>query len=126
MNQPAQAAACYSACIALHPAFHGWYFRRGLAHLRQGQHPLACADFDEAVRLRPGHAETFVNRALARMGAGRCAQIAASASPPRADPVNPAAAIAGCCSSLTPASTPYTMANVPSGAPAPASAPATT
>ena len=36
------------------------------------------------------------------IGTGRWAQMAARASPPRADPVNPAAAIAGCGSSRTP------------------------
>ena len=56
------------------------------------------------------------------IGTGRSAQILARASPPRTDPVNPAAAMAGCCSSRTPAGTPYTTANVPGGAPAPASA----
>ena len=59
------------------------------------------------------------------IGTGRSAQILASASPPRTDPVNPAAAMAGCRSSRTPAGTPYTTANVPGGAPAPASAPDT-
>src|SRR5499426_1426283 len=59
------------------------------------------------------------------IGTGRWAQTAARASPPRADPVNPAAAIAGCLSSRTPAPTPNTTAKVPAGAPAPASAPAT-
>ncbi len=59
------------------------------------------------------------------IGTGRSAQILASASPPRTDPVNPAAAMAGCCSSRTPAGTPYTTANVPGGAPTPASASAT-
>jgi len=74
LNLPSQAASSYTACIALQPDFHGWYFKRGLAHLRQGQHGLAFADFDRAVELRPGHAESFVNRALARLGAGRPAE----------------------------------------------------
>jgi serine/threonine protein kinase/Flp pilus assembly protein TadD len=73
LDQPAQAAACYSACVALNPAFHGWYFRRGLAHLKQGQSRLACADFDQAVRLRPDHGEAYVNRALARLNDDRAA-----------------------------------------------------
>jgi serine/threonine protein kinase/Tfp pilus assembly protein PilF len=67
LGRPAQAAECYSACVALNPTFHGWYFRRGLAHLEQGQHPLAGADFDQAIRLRPGHGEAYVNRAVARL-----------------------------------------------------------
>ena len=71
LAQPAQAAACYTACIALKPDFHGWYFQRGLAHLKQSQYALACADFDQALRLRPAQAEAHINRALARLGAGR-------------------------------------------------------
>src|SRR5579864_2156253 len=59
------------------------------------------------------------------MGTGRSAAILASASPPAVDPVNPAAATAGCRSSLSPACTPWTRPNVPAGAPADASAPAT-
>jgi serine/threonine protein kinase/Tfp pilus assembly protein PilF len=70
LARPAQAAECYSACVALNPAFHGWYFRRGLAHLEQGQYPLARADFDEAIRLRPDHGEAYVNRAVARLRDG--------------------------------------------------------
>lgn len=73
LAQPAQAAACYSACIALSPAFHGWYFRRGLADLEQEQYDAAGADFDQAIRLRPEHAEAYVNRAVARLNAGQCA-----------------------------------------------------
>ena len=71
LNRPAQAASCYTACIALDPAFHGWHFKRGLAHLRQNQYQLALADFDQAVRLRPRHAETHINRGLAQLGLGR-------------------------------------------------------
>ena len=59
------------------------------------------------------------------MGTGRSAAILASARPPPVDPVNPAAATAGCWSSLSPACTPWTRPNVPAGAPADASAPAT-
>ena len=71
LDRPAQAAACYSACIALKPDFHGWYFNRGLAQLKQQEYALAGADFDEALRLQPGHAESLVNRALARLGERR-------------------------------------------------------
>src|SRR5260370_39254317 len=59
------------------------------------------------------------------MGTGRSAAILASARPPPADPVTPAAATAGCWSSLSPACTPWMRPNVPAGAPADASAPAT-
>jgi serine/threonine protein kinase/Tfp pilus assembly protein PilF len=71
LARPSQAAACYSACIALNPTFHGWYFHRGLAHLRQGQYLEAGADFDQAIRLRPDHGEAYVNRAIARLNAGQ-------------------------------------------------------
>jgi serine/threonine protein kinase/tetratricopeptide (TPR) repeat protein len=74
LAQPSQAAACYSACIALNPTFHGWYFRRGLALLEQGRYGPAGADFDEAVRLRPDHTEAHVNRAIARLNDNRCAE----------------------------------------------------
>jgi serine/threonine protein kinase/Tfp pilus assembly protein PilF len=74
LGRPAQAAGCYSACIALNPTFQVWYFRRGLAHLKQGQYRPARDDFDQAIRLRPGHAEAHVNRALARLGDGQGAE----------------------------------------------------
>ncbi len=80
LNDRTQAIACYTACIALHPDFHAWYFKRGLAHLRQGQHALACADFDQAVELRPEHTDSLVNRALARLGAERPAEAVADLS----------------------------------------------
>jgi serine/threonine protein kinase/tetratricopeptide (TPR) repeat protein len=73
LSQPAQAAACYSACIALDPAFAGWYFQRGLAHLKENQSRLACDDFDQVLRLRPDDAGAHVNRAIARLNDGRCA-----------------------------------------------------
>ncbi|HEY7329537.1 MAG TPA: protein kinase [Gemmataceae bacterium] len=74
LKLPSHAASCYTACIALHPDYHGWYFKRGLAHLRQGQNALALADFDRAVGLMPGHAESLVNRALAQLGVGSSAE----------------------------------------------------
>jgi serine/threonine protein kinase/Flp pilus assembly protein TadD len=74
LARPAQAAACYSACIALNPSFHGWYFRRGLVQLQEGQDQLAEADFDQTIRLRPNHAEAHVNRGIARLNAGRCTE----------------------------------------------------
>jgi serine/threonine protein kinase/tetratricopeptide (TPR) repeat protein len=74
LGRPAQAAACYSACVALNPGFHGWYFRLGLAHLRMGQYSQAEGDFDSAIRLRPDHGEAYVNRAIARLDAGRNAE----------------------------------------------------
>ena len=74
LSQPAQAAACYTACIALKPDFHGWYFSRGLIYLKQKDYALATADFNEALRLRPDCVEARFNRALARLGTNRCSE----------------------------------------------------
>jgi serine/threonine protein kinase/Flp pilus assembly protein TadD len=73
LGQSAQAAASYSACIALQPGYRGWYIRRGLALSRQNEPQLACADFDEALRLRPGDRDTLTNRALGRLVLGKLA-----------------------------------------------------
>lgn len=67
LSRPAQAAACYSACLALSPRYHGWYFRRGLAHLKSQEYELACADLDQAIYRQPSLVEGYVNRALARL-----------------------------------------------------------
>ena len=65
------AAACYTACIALKPDYDGWYFSRGAVYLKQKEFQPADADFDEVLRLRDGHVEARVNRAIARLGLGR-------------------------------------------------------
>ncbi len=62
------AAACYTACIALKPDYDGWYFSRGAVYLKQKEFQPADADFDEVLRLRDGHVEARVNRAIARLG----------------------------------------------------------
>lgn len=68
LEQPSQASAAFSACIALAPREHACYFHRGLAWLQQREFALAAADFTVALRLRPDHAESHLNRALARLG----------------------------------------------------------
>jgi tetratricopeptide (TPR) repeat protein len=67
LDKPAQASACYTACIALAPQVHDWHFRRGLAQLRNNEPAAACSDLTVAHRLRPDHRETLVNRALAHL-----------------------------------------------------------
>src|SRR5262245_47517182 len=56
------------------------------------------------------------------MGSGRVVARSNSARPPTSDPVEPTAVIAGWVTSSRPACSPNTIANVPSGAPASASA----
>lgn len=55
-------------------------------------------------------------------GSGRCSMIRSRACPPPSDPVNPTARIAGCATRAAPAARPYTMPNVPAGAPTAAKA----
>ncbi len=72
INSTRHAAACYGACIALKPDFHGWYFQRSVAYLQRNEYALAVGDFDVVIHLRPDGAEARVNRALARLGENRC------------------------------------------------------
>lgn len=64
----AEAAACYSTCMALWPDSHWSYFNRGLAHLYAGQHEQAVQDFDRAAELNPEMEQAFYNCALAHLG----------------------------------------------------------
>src|SRR5207302_975875 len=68
LSQNAEAAACYSTCIALSPSSPWAYFNRALAQLRQQNYKLAASDFDHAIELRPNLVEAYTNRALARQG----------------------------------------------------------
>jgi tetratricopeptide (TPR) repeat protein len=75
----AQAEYCYTTCIALSSnASHAFYpyFNRGLEYLKQQKYEAACADFDQAIRLRPDCADAYLNRALARK------ELARSKAPP--------------------------------------------
>jgi serine/threonine protein kinase/Flp pilus assembly protein TadD len=69
-----EAVRCYTACIAVAPRLAGAflpYFNRGLAYARLGEFAEACADFDEALRLRPDSAEACLNRGIARREWGK-------------------------------------------------------
>jgi serine/threonine protein kinase/Flp pilus assembly protein TadD len=68
LGEPAQAAACYTACIAIKPDFADWYFHRGVAYLKQRNFSFARADFDRAIALDPARKELLVNRAVAFVG----------------------------------------------------------
>jgi eukaryotic-like serine/threonine-protein kinase len=64
-----QAEYCYTTCVALASnSSHVFYpyFNRGLEYLKQQKYEAACADFDQAIRLRPNCADAYINRALAR------------------------------------------------------------
>jgi tetratricopeptide (TPR) repeat protein len=50
--------------------------QRGWEYLRQGAANLAAADFDEAIRLRPGHGEAYFGRADARVRQGQLREAA--------------------------------------------------
>jgi serine/threonine protein kinase/predicted Zn-dependent protease len=66
LAQDAEAAACYSTCIALAPAFPPAHYKRGLAQLRLHRDAEASADFDESLRLDPDFTLAYIDRALAR------------------------------------------------------------
>jgi tetratricopeptide (TPR) repeat protein len=74
LGMDARAEGCYDACLALWPRFHWAHFNRGLAYFRQQDYLLACADFDETIRLRPDLADAYLNRALARQGLNQLAE----------------------------------------------------
>ena len=53
LGEDGEAAACYTACIALWPRSGEVYLRRALTRLRQGAVGEARADFREVLRLQP-------------------------------------------------------------------------
>jgi tetratricopeptide (TPR) repeat protein len=68
LGQETQAIAGYTACIAIKPHFAEWYFRRGVAYLKQHYYQLADADFSKALASQPDRKELLIDRALARIG----------------------------------------------------------
>src|SRR5262249_23539999 len=58
---------CYSLATMQQRDSHWPYFHRGLAGLREKDYARARADFDESVRLRPGHADSYADRAVAEL-----------------------------------------------------------
>jgi serine/threonine protein kinase/Tfp pilus assembly protein PilF len=71
LGRDAEAAACYTTCIALWPHGDRLHFNRGLAHLRRRDYRQALADFDRVVALCPDLADAYFNRALAHHGLDR-------------------------------------------------------
>ncbi len=71
-----EAAAAYTALVALQPSADAGYFYRGLAHLEGGSYSLAVADFTDAIELSPEKACYLLNRGVARrrMGEFRVAE----------------------------------------------------
>jgi tetratricopeptide (TPR) repeat protein len=64
----AEAAACYSTCIALRPDFAWTWYNRGLAYYKLNEQKKAVADLDRALALKPDLADAYLFRALAREG----------------------------------------------------------
>lgn len=71
-----EAAAAYTALVALQPAADAGYYYRGLAHLEGGSYSLAVADFSDAIERSPQTTCYLLNRAVARrrMGGFRAAE----------------------------------------------------
>lgn len=65
-NQPADAVASFSVCIALRPEFAYSHLNRGLAHLKARRPAEAEADFTRALELKPGWLPARINRGLVR------------------------------------------------------------
>jgi serine/threonine protein kinase/tetratricopeptide (TPR) repeat protein len=61
----ADAEACYTAVIALHPEAYTGYFYRGECRLDQRHFAEAAQDFDTVLKLQPALASGLLNRALA-------------------------------------------------------------
>jgi serine/threonine protein kinase/tetratricopeptide (TPR) repeat protein len=80
LAQDVDAAACYSACIALRPKHYLPWFNRGLSFLKQRFWERARADFDEAIALRPELPDAYINRALALEGMNQFTAAAADLS----------------------------------------------
>ena len=68
LDQPADAAAAFSACIALRPEFPESHSNRGLARLKLKRFAEAEADFTRALALKPDMTLALVNRGIARHG----------------------------------------------------------
>jgi tetratricopeptide (TPR) repeat protein len=68
LGQLPEAAASYTAAIAVWPNYAGGYHSRGLVALRQRDYPRALADLNRAAEMVPDSADVFLNRALAHQG----------------------------------------------------------
>jgi Flp pilus assembly protein TadD len=66
-----QAIRALSDAIALHPHHAMAFNARGYCYMMQRKYKEAIADFDEALRLRPGYENAIANRAAAVRAAGK-------------------------------------------------------
>jgi serine/threonine protein kinase/Flp pilus assembly protein TadD len=64
LGMPERADAALDTSIGLWPRFHGSYYRRGAVHLELKEYEDALADFNQALRLRPGYVPAQIDRAL--------------------------------------------------------------
>lgn len=77
LGEVTEAAAEFSACVALAPE-SGWcVYNRGVAYVQAGRPDSAEADFDRALALDPGLGVAYLGRATAHHRAGRLAAAAA-------------------------------------------------
>jgi serine/threonine protein kinase/tetratricopeptide (TPR) repeat protein len=68
LSHYAQAAQCYTVCLALLPDSGEAYYHRGLARLRDGLYAPALADFDQVLQFLPNLASVYLDRGEARLG----------------------------------------------------------
>jgi serine/threonine protein kinase/lipoprotein NlpI len=71
LGQHADAATCFSVCLAVVPDFPRAVANRGAARLHQQRWPEAEADFTRALELKPNWTVALVNRGLAYEGQRR-------------------------------------------------------
>ena len=66
-----EAIACFDVCQTLLPTWEFVPFQRGVCRLEKGEFRKAIRDFTIALELRPGFANTMLNRAIANHSLGR-------------------------------------------------------
>ena len=67
LNRFADAAECFSVCIALQPQSEAAFHNRGLMRMRQKDYRRAEIDFSRSIELKPVSVDSWINRAIARL-----------------------------------------------------------
>jgi serine/threonine protein kinase len=71
IEKSADAAECFTACIALQPSFPWSYVMRAEARRQQNQLPAAIADCGNVARMMPSHPEFAIEQATLLLNAGQ-------------------------------------------------------